>query len=139
VYILFHLFTQLVIRLVSFLEQAFLHLTQPSRRSIALSTAADLTRSKADLIAENALLRQQLIVLHCQIKKPACSQSDRLWLVLLVSRVKNWKDALLIFKPDTLLRWHRQGFRLFWKSKSRNHGGRPKLDTESIALIQQMA
>ncbi len=60
-------------------------------------------------------------------------------LVLLASRVKNWKDALLIFKPDTLLRWHRQGFRLFWKFKSRNCGGRPKLEAETVALIQQMA
>jgi putative transposase len=42
-------------------------------------------------------------------------------------------------KPDTLLRWHRQGFQLFWKFKSRNRAGRPKLDTETVALIQQMA
>jgi hypothetical protein len=55
------------------------------------------------------------------------------------SRVKNWKEALLIFKPYTLFRWHRQGLRLFWKFKSRNRGGRPKLDTEIVALIQRMA
>ncbi len=106
---------------------------------MVLSTAADLTRSKADLIAENALLRQQLIVLHRQVKKPSFSQSDRLWFVLLASRVKSWRNALLIFKPDTLLRWHRQGFRLVWKLKSSNRGGRPKLDTETVALIQQVA
>jgi transposase InsO family protein len=136
---LFHGLTQLVIRLGAFLQQAFLHLTQPSRHSIVLSTVTDLTRSKVDLVAENALLRQQLIVLHRQIKKPAFSQFDRLWLVLLASRVKNWKEALLIFKPDTLLDWHRQGFRLFWKFKSHHRGGRPKLSTETVALIQQMA
>ena len=84
-------FTQPFIRLVSFLETIFLHLTRPSRHSIVLSTVTDLTRSKADLVAENALLRQQLIVLHRQVKKPSFSQSDRLWLVLLASRVKNWK------------------------------------------------
>jgi putative transposase len=136
---LFHLFTQLFARLISFSEQTFLHLTQPSRYSIALSTATDLTRSRADLITENALLRQQLIVLHRQVKKPVFSQSDRFWLVLLASRVKNWKDALIIFKPDTLLHWHRQGFRLFWKFKSRHRGRRPKLASETVALIQQMA
>jgi transposase InsO family protein len=136
---LFHLFAQLFIRWFSALEQTFLHLTQPSRHSIVLSTAADWTRSKADLIAENALLRQQLIVLERQVHKPSFAQSDRLWLVLLASRVKNWKESLLIFKPDTLLRWHRQGFRLFWKFKSRNRGGRPKHSTETVALIQQMA
>lgn len=134
-----HLFAQLFIGLFSSREQAFLHLTQPARHSIVLSTAADLARSKADLIAENALLRQQLIVLHRQIEKPTFLQSDRLWLVLLASRVKNWKESLLVFKPDTLLGWHRQGFRLFWKFKSRNPGGRPKLDTQTVALIQQMA
>jgi len=131
--------TQLVVRLVTFFEHAFLRLTQPSRHLIVLSTVADLTRNKADLMAENALLRQQLIVLNCKVKKPAVSQSDRLWLVLLASRVKNWKDVLLIFKPDTLLRWHRQGFRLFWKFKSRDRGGRPQIASETIALIQQMA
>lgn len=135
---LLHLLVQLIIRLVSFLEQAFLHFSHPSRHSIVLSMAADLTRSKADLIAENALLRQQLIVLHRQVNKPSFSQSDRLWLVLLARRVKNWRNALLLFKPDTLLRWHRQGFRLFWKFKSRNRGGCPQLKAETIALIQQL-
>ncbi len=136
---LVHLLAQLILRLVSSLQQAFLHLTQPSRYSVVLATAADLTRRRSDLIAENALLRQQLIILHRQVKKPAFTQSDRLWLVLLASRVKNWKEHLLILRPDTLLHWHRQGFRLFWKFKSRNRGGRPKLATETIALIQRMA
>jgi len=91
------------------------------------------------MIAENALLRQQLIVLHRQFRKPYFTQSDRFWFVLLASRVRHWKDMLLILKPETLLRWHREGFQLFWKFKSRNHGGRPKLATETIHLIQQMA
>ncbi len=60
-------------------------------------------------------------------------------LVLLASRVRRWKDILLILKPDTLLRWRRLGFRLFWRFKSRNRGGRPRLSTETINLIQRMA
>jgi hypothetical protein len=48
-------------------------------------------------------------------------------------------NFLLILKPDTLLRWHRQEFRLFWKFKSRKRGSRPKLSIETINLIQQMA
>lgn len=135
----FHGLTQLFGRLVSFLEQAFLHLTQPSRPSMVLNAATDLTRSKADLVIENALLRQQLIVLHRQVKKPTFSQSDHFWLVLFTSRVKNWEESLLICKPDTLLRWHRQGFRLFWKFKSRHRGGRSKLASATVVLIQQMA
>ena len=106
---LFHWLIQLFSRLITILEQAFLHLTQPTRHSITLSTLTDLTRSRSQLIAENALLRQQLIILERQVKKPRFTQSDRLWLVLLASRVKNWQNALLIFKPDTLLRWHRRG------------------------------
>ncbi len=119
----------LLSRLLSMLEQAFLHLIQPTRYSIALSITTDLPRTKAQLIAENALLRQQLITLrvHRHAKKPRFTPSDRLGLVLLARRVKNWKEALLIFKPDTLLRWHRQGFRLFWKFKSRHRRGRPEL------------
>jgi putative transposase len=136
---LFRRLTQLAVGLVPFLEQAFLHLTQLSHHSIVLSTTSDLTRSKGDLVAENALLRQELVVLHRQVKKPSFSQSDWLWLVLLASRVKNWKDTLCIFKPDTLLSWHRRDLRLFWMFKSRNRGGRPKLPTETVALIQRMA
>jgi putative transposase len=81
----------------------------------------------------------QLIVLHRQVDKPRFTPTDRLWLVLLASRVRRWKEALLIIKLDTLLRWHRQGFRLFWRFKSRNRGGRPRVTLEAVALIQQMA
>lgn len=125
--------------LLSFLNQAFYHLTQPARSSLVLNMAADLTRSKAELIAENALLRQQLIVLHRQAKKPRFTPSDRLWFVLLVSRLPHWREVLLIFKPDMLPRWHRQGFRLFWKFKSRLRGGRPPITPEIIGLIQRLA
>ena len=120
-------------------EQIFLQVTQPARSSVALSTAADLLRSKAQLRAENALLRQQLIVLHRQIKRPRFTRSDRFWLVLLASRVRHWKDTLHLLQPETLLRWHRQGFRLFWKFKSRPRGGRPHLAPDTITLIQHMA
>jgi len=95
-----------------------------AHHSITLSTAADLTRREAELIAENALLRQQLIILHRQVKKPCFTPSDRLWFVLLASHVRNWKQTLLILKLDTLLHWHRQRFRLFWRLKSCQHGSR---------------
>lgn len=68
---LFHLLAQLIVRLVSSLEKAFLHLTQPFRNSIVLSAVADLTRSKPALIAENALLRQQLVILLCWLETPS--------------------------------------------------------------------
>jgi len=130
---------RLVHSVINALEQAFLHLTLPCRHSLVLTIALDVTRPRAELIAENALLRQQLIILNRQVKKPRFTQAGRLWLVLLVSRVRSWKATLLILKPDTLLRWHRQGFRLFWKLKSRFRGRRPGVASETIALIQQMA
>jgi putative transposase len=130
---------QLLGQFITYLEQAFSHLTQPVHHSMILSAAADLTRTKSELIAQNALLRQQLIVLYRQVNKPRFTQSDRLGFVLLVRRVKHWKAALLIFKPDTLLGWRRQGFHLFWKFKSRNRGGRPKLAPETISLLQTIA
>ena len=58
---------------------------------------------------------------------------------LLAGRVSAWKQALLILKPDTLLLWHRQGFRLFWKLKSKPKYNAPKINPETVALIKQMA
>ncbi len=88
---------------------------------------------------ENALLRQQLIVLRRQVKRPQLTKTDRALLVLLAGRLRAWKNALLIVQPDTLLRWHRVGFRLIWKIKSKTHSREPKLPAETIELIKQMA
>ncbi len=81
----------------------------------------------------------QLIILRRQVKHPQPSNMDRAVLVLLASKLRAWKSALLIVQPDTLLRWHRQGFRLFWKRKSKAGPHNPKLPTETIELIKQMA
>jgi putative transposase len=85
------------------------------------------------------LLRQQLIILRRQVKRPACTKTDRMLLVLLARMVLTWKQALFIAQPETLLRWHRQGFRLFWKYKSRAISATPKISAETVALIQEMA
>ena len=75
---------------------------------------------------ENALLRQQLIVLDRQVKRPRLSWRERGIMVLLASKLRNWKGALLIVQPDTVVRWHRDLFRLVWrrKSKAKQQGGR---------------
>lgn len=104
-----------------------------------LGTVTDLARSKSELVAENALLRQQLIILRRQIKRPTCAKTDRLILVLLARASRAWKHALFIVQPETLLRWHRQGFRLFWKYKSRAASSEPKIPAETVALIKEMA
>ncbi len=100
---------------------------------------ADLGRSKSELIAENALLRQQLIILKRRVKRPPVTRADRILLVLLAKLVRTWQQALLIVQPDTLLRWHRELFRLYWKRKSKAASRKPKIAEETIALIREMA
>lgn len=68
-----------------------------------IGTIADLARSKSQLVAEN-LLRQQLIVLSCAGKRPHCTRADRILIVVLASRVKHWREALLIVRPETVPR-----------------------------------
>jgi putative transposase len=121
------------------LQQSFINWTKPLSTSLLLGTVTDLARSKLELVAENALLRQQLIILRRQVKRPNCAKTDRLLLVLLARAVRTWKQALLIVQPETLLSWHRQGFRLFWKYKSRAAAPKPKISTEAVALIKEMA
>jgi len=78
---------------VSVLRTRYVHWTTPLTSSLPLGTRADLTRSKAELMAENALLRQQLIILKRQVKRPACTKTDRLLLVLLARVVRTWNQA----------------------------------------------
>jgi transposase InsO family protein len=113
--------------------------TKPASHTFIRGTVVDLTRSKAELMAENALLRQQLIVLNRAVKRPALTSTDRTLLVLLASKIRSWKEALLIVKPETVLRWHREGFRLFWRRRSKATSQQPKVPAETVALIQEMA
>ena len=105
----------------------------------AAGTGGDLLRSRAQLLAENALLRQQLVVLRRSVKRPVLTPTDRALLVLLAGRVRTWRQAQLIVRPATLLRWHRAGFRAFWRWKSRPGPGRPPLPAATVALIRTMA
>lgn len=73
-----------------------------------------MTRSRKDLMVENALLRQPLIVLNRQVKQPHFTQGDRFGLVLLARCTRFWQQALHIGQPETLLRWHQALFRFYW-------------------------
>jgi putative transposase len=100
----------------------------------------DVTRTRTDLIAKNALLRQQLIVASRKVKRPIFKAHQRGLLVLLSRIVHGWRDALLLVKPETVLRWHREGFRIFWRWESRRRKARePKISDDVIALIRRMA
>src|SRR5215472_8084537 len=128
-------------RLVQAVHRRLEAATRPSPARLVVDTLADLPRSKGELIAENALLRQQLLVLRRSVQRVHCTPTDRTLLVLLASRVRTWRHALLIVQPETLLRWHRQGFRLFWRRKSRAVAttATPKVSAETIALIKERA
>ncbi len=114
--------------------------TKPDNHTLALNAALDLTRSKSELILENALLRQQLIILQRQTKRPKLTWRDRSLIVLLSSKLRAWKDALIIVQPDTVLRWHRELFKRFWKRKSKpqQKQGRPPLADDLVALIKRI-
>ena len=131
------------LRLKSFclhvLHPHYVRWMKPLSSSLPLGTLTDLGRSKAELVAENALLRQQLIILKRQVKRPTCTKTDRILLVLEASAVRAWKQTLFLVQPETLLRWHRELFRVFWKRKSKSHARKPRLSLEMISLIKEMA
>ncbi len=120
-------------------QERILRWIKPLTTSFVPGTLADLTRGKAELLAENALLRHQLIILRRQVKRPVYRKRDQLFLVLLARMVRTWKQALFLVQPETLLRWHRELFRVFWKRKSKAHSRKPRLSPEAISLIKVMA
>src|ERR1700736_2681347 len=95
---------------------------------------------RARLEAENLILRQQLVVLRR--KSPTRARLwniDRLLLVWLYRLYPSLLDAIIIVQPETVIRWHRRGFRAYWRWKSRHVGGRPKIDCEMRAPIRRMS
>ncbi len=121
------------------LQKRFLGWIKLPTTSLVLGTLADLTRGRAELIAENALFRQQLTILSRQMKRPVDKKTDRFLLVLRAKMARTWKQALFLVQPETLFRWHRELFRLFWKHKSKLRERKSKLSAETIALIKEMA
>jgi hypothetical protein len=92
-------------------------------------------RCRHDLATENLTLRQQLALIKYQC--PRLTDTDRTFWVLLSRIWSDWHVSLHIVKPETVVRWHRQGFRYYWRWKIR-HRGRPKADPEIRALIRRM-
>src|SRR6201981_3766720 len=97
-------------------------------------------KPKSRLEAENAALRHQLIVLQRMGRgRVQLTNGDRLFLVMLYRWFPSILQAITIIRPETLLRWHRAGFRRYWRWKSRAHGGRPQIDADLRALIRRMS
>src|SRR6266545_287887 len=99
-----------------------------------------LTRTHADLVAENLLLRQQLAILTRPTRKRSpLRTSDRLFWVLVRLVRGDWRQHLVVVKPQTVVRWHRRAWRLFWRWRSRGLTGRPRVGAEVRQLIARMA
>ena len=89
---------------------------------------------------ENLALRHQLLVLQRSVVRPHLSRWDRILWVWLSHVWTDWRSSLVIVQPATVLAWHRKGFQLYWRWKSRaNPVGRPRLDPEVRHLIRRMA
>lgn len=94
----------------------------------------------AHLTAENLALRHQLLVLKRAQKRPHLKDRDRVFWIILRRIWPQWRNALVIVSPDTVVRWHRQGFRRYWRWKSRHRNpGRPKIYPETRELVIRMA
>ena len=104
-----------------------------------IGAVSDLTRSKAELVLENVLLRQQLSVLSRQVKRPRFTRPGRWLPVVLASKLTTWRQALLILQPDTLLRWQRELFKHFWAHKSKRKAGNRALSAEVVVVIKTIA
>ncbi len=131
----------LVYPILRLLESCIQWWVKPTSQSLVLGTVADLTRGRSELVLENAFLRQQVIVLSREKKRPALTNKDRRLLVLLARLLPAWKEALMIVQPDTLIRWHRELFRIVWRHKSR---AKPKpqpatLPVTTVRLIWRLA
>ena len=95
-----------------------------------------LLRSRSVLVAENLFLRKQLALYQERGKKPGQIDTATKFTLIGLSKFFNWRLALVAVQPQTLVRWHRMGFRLFWRWKSRP--GRPSIPEDLRKLIRQM-
>jgi len=117
------------------LQERIQRWTKPATLSLIPGLLSDLTRNRTDLIVENAMSRQQRIVLNRQIKRPQLTNPDRFRLVLLSHLAKFWKQSVDIVQPDALSHWQRELFRLYWRRTSQS---KLEASSETIALIQKM-
>ncbi len=96
-------------------------------------------KTRQSLVLENTALRHQLDVLQRNAKRPRLKPIDRVLWALLSRFLPSWRRHLAIVQPDTVVRWHRAGWRLYWKWKSKPGSGRPKVTAEVRVLIRQMS
>ncbi len=106
---------------------------------ILLRTFLSAVRTHRELALENLALRQQLTVSKGRQPRPRLREMDRIFWVVRSRACKNWRSSLHVVRPETVVRWHRRGFRLYWAWKSRRRCGRPAIGRELRDLIRQMS
>jgi hypothetical protein len=105
-----------------------------------LGTLRAALKARTDLVLENLALRQQLALLRRRSKRPRVGLLDRVFWIWLSRWWARWREALHVVQPQTVIRWHRQGFRAFWNWKSRRgRTGRPPVDSEIAKLVRTLA
>jgi len=105
-----------------------------------LWTIVAAMRPRVLLIADNLCLRQQLLVLQRRKPRPRLTDADRRFWILAYRRFVGWRTSLLIVKPESVLRWHRQGWRTYWRRRSSRRGKtrRRPIAAELRTLIRRM-
>src|SRR3989449_4631128 len=106
---------------------------------ILLRTLRSAVRTRRELALENLALRQQLAVWKARQPRPRLTEMDRIFWIVLARLWTNWRSALQVVRPETVVRWHRQGFRCYWAWKSRRRQGRPAIGRDLRDLIRQMS
>ena len=107
---------------------------------VAVFFIRGLLAERTALATENLALRQQLAVLERSVKRPRLRPRDRIFWVCLSRLWKSWRECLMFVQPETVIGWHRKGFKLYWRWKSRNKkNGRPKVKREVRDLIRRMS
>jgi hypothetical protein len=105
-----------------------------------LAVLASPFKSNSRLEVENAVLRHQLVILQRKVRGRAhLTNNDRWFFVQMYRWFPSIMKVVTIIEPETLVRWHRAGFRRYWRWKSRSRGGRPQIDLELRTLIRQMS
>src|SRR6266404_7572900 len=106
---------------------------------ILIRTLRSTVRTHRELALENLALRQQVAVWKARQMRPRLTATDRIFWVVLSRLWKNWRSSLQVVRPETVVRWHRQGFRRYWAWKSRRRPGRPAIGSELRDLIRRMS
>src|SRR2546430_804954 len=106
---------------------------------ILFGTLRSSVRTHRELALENLALRQQLAVWKAREPRPRLTEMDRIFWVVLSRLWTSWRHSLQVVRPETVVGWHRQGFRRYWAWKSRQRRGRPRIRVELRDLIRRMS